>query len=95
MKRITRYLLPVIILVAVILALAILGLFGEVLATIGSAVTNFFFKHWDYALIIIVTSAVTSLICAWLEEHKNDKPKPKVKKNPRRTNAAANIEDDE
>ncbi|MBR3613971.1 MAG: hypothetical protein IKL55_02195 [Clostridia bacterium] len=68
MKRITRYLLPVIILVAIIIALAILGVAGGLLATIGNAVTGFFFKHWDYTLIILITSTVTSLICAWLDE---------------------------
>ena len=94
MKRITRYLLPVIILVAAILLIAVLGLLGEVFTTIASAVMGFFFKHWDYALIILVTSVVTSLICAWLEDHRSTKPNFNGKKNiKKRTNSTIDTDD--
>lgn len=68
MKRFTRNLLPVIILVALIIALAALGLIGELLASVGNFVIKFFVKNWDYALVAVIASVLTSLICTWLDD---------------------------
>lgn len=69
MKRLTRYLLPVIILIAIVFALGVLGIAGSMLATLGKLVIDFFVKNWDYTIIIIVTSLVTSVICAIVDEY--------------------------
>ncbi len=86
MKRLTRYLLPVIILIATILAIGVLGIAGSLLSTLGDAVIGFFLKNWDYTVIILITSIVTSVICAIVEEHGNKKHHSQSRKHVKNSN---------
>ena len=87
MKRLTRYLLPVIILIAIVLALGVLGVAGSMLATLGKLVTDFFVKNWDYTIIIVVTSLITSVICAIVDERGEKKSFSRGNKHARNYNS--------